>query len=82
MRQPAASFSHFSVFLPMLYLQTSQIRAGTRIYDYDTPLRQLKSEISRLLIFPAYADALIKGTSKNSEFKACEELKAEFTCRK
>jgi hypothetical protein len=25
---------------------------------------------------------IIKGTSKNSEFKACEELKAEFTCRK
>ncbi|MDR1407663.1 MAG: TlpA family protein disulfide reductase [Tannerella sp.] len=26
--------------------------------------------------------ALLQGTSKNSEFKACEELKAEFTCRK
>lgn len=28
-------------------------------YDYDTPLHQLKSESSRLLIFPPYADALL-----------------------
>ncbi|MDR2120549.1 MAG: tRNA (N6-threonylcarbamoyladenosine(37)-N6)-methyltransferase TrmO [Tannerella sp.] len=28
-------------------------------YDYDTPLRLLKSETSRLQIFPAYAEALL-----------------------
>jgi formylmethanofuran dehydrogenase subunit E len=32
--------------------------AANPAYDFDTPLCRLKSETSRLLIFPAYAEAL------------------------
>lgn len=28
-------------------------------YDYDTPLRQLQSESARIVIFPAYTEALL-----------------------
>jgi formylmethanofuran dehydrogenase subunit E len=40
-------------------------------YDFDTPLLQLKSEAARLLLFPAYEEALLN-------LRECEYLDVVF----